>query len=161
MKTFHTFLLESPKQTWNSIDGIRKIEGTMDRNGTLYYKVSTNGRSQHELISSKDIDKDIERDEKRAMSRQQAATANTPTAVSLDGFERELSPMMRGKAIEALSKQVQYNGKFYPILDLIRMLVKNGYRVNSSRRLAGPDGRYLDAKVLTKIGIDFADFLSR
>ncbi len=85
--------------------------------------------------------------------------------ISLDGFETLLSPMARGKAVSALTKSVNRNGRPIPIRDLIRQLVGEGWRVETSRHsgriLSAPDDRFLSEKQLTKIGLDYADYLAR
>lgn len=79
---------------------------------------------------------------------------------SLDGFEQTLSPMMRGKAIAALTtKGITSNGTFYHcIRDLVRQRVAKGYTV-TPRGLAAPDGSFLDEKQITKLGMAYAAYL--
>ena len=76
--------------------------------------------------------------------------------------------MARERAIKTLTQSggLKVSGRFYQsrkaaIRDLV---LRKGYRlgdINGKRRLISPDGSFYDDKVLTKIGFDYAEHLSK
>jgi hypothetical protein len=168
-------------RTWKNGNGDeRKVVALSSINNVKRYLIGT-GRGEAspeadrmpEICSISDIDALIARETKmyeansefrKRQEEQRLREAKLEKdRTSLDGFEYTLSNMMRGKAIAALTKSVRHDGRIIPLRDLIRMKVKEGWRVKTSasgaRRLE-KDGVFLDAKAVTKIGLDYAEHLS-
>lgn len=161
---------------WDSIQGRRKVVAVQSMGGREVALVQTGDRRVgHEIIALDSLEKEIDFETRQYQSKQkgrakaqahQAAQAQAHhAATSLDGFEDTLTPKMRGVAVRALTKKgITSDGVFYKsIRDLIRARVKDGWKVKGSgpsRRFTGPDGAYLVQKNLTKIGMDYAAYLS-
>ena len=133
--------------------------------------VHTEGQPEHRLFlyAPDKIEKEIAWDAKALASDAAAREKNAEVKkaedeeeaarVSLDGFEKTLSPMARGRAVKALSVTVKHQGMPISKRDLIRKFVVDGARVTEQGRLEKPDGSFLDSRDLTKIGIDYAKYL--
>ena len=89
----------------------------------------------------------------------------TKIVADLDGFEKTLSHLMAGKAIKALTTvPITSRGKYYTsIKELIKFKISHGATIEISgsgqKRLMNPDGSFSDQKSLTKIGMDYAEYL--
>lgn len=131
----------------------------------------TAGSGEMELIKARDIAAQIVFDEKNYASRTQAKQKQeqehqAQTAQeSWFGFTDCFAPLPRKRAIDALNKQVSVRGQFGRRGDMLAALVAEGFSVvdrpGGSRRLVDAEQRsYFEEKDLTKIGLDFAEFLS-
>lgn len=156
---------------WNSVRGRRKVIGTQDVGGSTRLQVSTDGEPYPELMPPSDLEREIARDEKgvkvRADAQQRTAASRTADDKAkseredTDGFADRFTPMARQKAIDALNTNVTNKGRLISRKALIRELVAKGYRVDRVKnRLLGPDGVFIDARALTKTGLDYADYLA-
>jgi len=106
-------------------------------------------------------DADDEKIETARIEEEQKAAETKAAEEDLDGFDSDMSPMSRGKAIAALKKPIRYQGEIYTRRDLIRKLVnEDGYVVAANDRLVAPDGSFFEKSVFTKTGIDYARHLS-
>lgn len=162
---------------WDSIQGRRKVIAVRSMAGHDMAIVQTgDGRVGHDLIPVDSLEKEIAFEIKQYQSKQKmtiAAKAQADaqakahhTITSLDGFEDTLTPKMRGVAVRALTKKgISSEGVYYKsIRDLIRDHVKRGWTVKgtgSSRRFTGPRKGFLSQKDLTKVGMDYAAYLSK
>lgn len=168
MKTFRQFLTEASKTVWQSPQGERRITGTTSVGGQERYLVVTAGNSLPDLINPAEIEAEIRRDEANAASRAKAKQAIAQSAAqdavgaSLDGFENTLTSMMRARAVVALTqKGIQSNGTFYRcIRDLVRAHVAQGWKVQGER-FVSPHGTFLTQQQITKLGLQYADYLSK
>lgn len=95
--------------------------------------------------------------------RQRETEKREADRIHLDGFDAKMTPINRGKAVAALTKQINRNGKSISIRDLVRSLVSQGWVLENSshsgRILSGPDDRFLSEKQLGKIALQYAEFL--
>lgn len=171
MKSFKIFINESNNigRTWNSDQGTRTIVGLSSIGGKEKYSVQTKGQSFPILIPIDELESWISIDERKYKShlemqkRAQETKQKETEERSLDGFEDTLTPTKRGVAIKALTtKGISSDGVFFKnIRDLICSRVKAGARVNEKRRLENPNGTFNDEKQLTKLGIDYAEWLTK
>ena len=70
--------------------------------------------------------------------------------------------LQRGKAIKTLNRRLVMSGEKMPRKTAIKILLDKGYRVtgrNSKRRLEY-NGSTVPSKIITKTGLDYAEFLS-
>lgn len=156
---------------WNSQFGVREIvKEAGDRANDHVYGVMTAGSGLMELIKAKDIAAQIVFDEKnyasRAHARQTQEQEHQAQIVqeSWYGFTDSLSPLARKRAIDALNKQVSIRRQFGRRGELLATLVAEGWTVivrpGGSRRLVDAEQRsYFEEKDLTKLGLDFAEYL--
>lgn len=81
----------------------------------------------------------------------------------LDGFGSDLPPMKRGAIAKQLTANLNYGGELLTRRDLIRKLVNEGRAIETdtdgTRMLIDKDEKFLGEKVLTKAGMDYAQFL--
>jgi hypothetical protein len=81
----------------------------------------------------------------------------------LEGFVSGMKPMPKARAIESLNKIVTRKGKTQPLKELIEQLVADGWTVDDDRTygriIKGSDGTFIEQKRITKIGLDFAEYL--
>lgn len=80
----------------------------------------------------------------------------------LGGFVDELSPMKRGGIVKQLTTRLNYRGTEMSRRDLIRRLVDEGRRVETEgkeRVLINEKDEFLGEKILTKAGMDYAQWL--
>jgi len=156
---------------WNSPNGAREIvrKQPHPQTGEIVYGVSTKSFSFLELIKAGDIESDIKRDEQnyelklRTQQKQEEEAAAKAEKESWLGFtDRINSPTLRRKVVDTLSKQAGINGRFKPRGQHIIDLVKSGWilgKMTGKRSLLGPEGSFFFEKDLTKIGLDFAEYL--
>lgn len=79
--------------------------------------------------------------------------------VSLDGYEDTLTPMQRGRAVKSLLRQVRNGGRIISRRDLVRELVREGWRPGA-RGLEAPGGdTWIEAAALTSYGLEYAAHL--
>lgn len=162
-------------RTWDSTEGIKKIVAVKEFRGKEAVLVQT-GDNQRKLdiIPVSEIESEIAFDTKRLKSNQRFAQQQQAIKdqeekehaekTSLDGFEKTLSPKMQARAIKALTTRgIKSDGIFYKsIRDMIRAKVKSGYKVKgikSEREFTSPRGGYFLQKDITKLGMDYAEYL--
>lgn len=176
MKTFKEFLTENVSKykigfTWESPEGTNKIV-SYEQNGTKYGVVFAN--SSPNAINFEDdssIDLLIRRDasniefRKKEAEKNKLKQAEIGRARNLYGFLDSYSKLQRGK-IEAalLDKQAGYSGKFWRNRrDAIHYMINIEKRTinysKTGRRLETPEGYFYDEKDLTKLGMDYAEYL--
>lgn len=156
--------------SWDSKEGLRRIERLVTVGGADRFEVSTAGRPFHDLIAPAEIEREIIRDTKNLESwrqRQgQAAAASQAAAqrrAQLDAFLARFTPLARGKADAALTAEKSWNNVTRPRHEHIERRVAEGWTVTDSRagrRFSDPTGVFFDEKTLTKLGMDYAAFLS-
>ena len=170
-------------RSWPNGRGItRRITGKITVNGEDRYTVRDDdqtGKFGEEILHPDDLEDRITQETRLAESnrtfkeqqdRQQAERDTREAELrSLDGFEDTFTtPMARERAIKTLTQSggLKVSGRFYQsrkaaIRDLV---LRKGYRlgdINGKRRLISPEGSFYDDKVLTKIGFDYAEHLSK
>lgn len=159
---------------WESQEGKRKIEGLFPlKDGSMRYGVSTDGSRSMDLFTPEEIEAQIafeirKGEEKReANKRRESEIAieaeQKRIADDTDGYADQFPLMQRGRVIATLLKTVVNGGRVWTRKDLIRAKVADGWKVttfNNVRMLKDVDGWYLDAKAITKIGLDYAEYLS-
>ena len=101
-------------------------------------------------------------EKQRLLQREQDALA--AERADIDGFADDLTPMRRGKIIEALAVQMTLNrGSVKSRRDHIRDLLAKGYKVvhdpRRGRILQTDQGDFWFEKELTKTALDYAAFL--
>lgn len=163
-------------RSWDSMEGKKKVVAVKEMGGKQVVLVQTGDRKTgYGIIPVSELEKEIQWDDKMLKSKLKmqdkarkidaAEKAAKEAAESLDGFEQTLSPAMRGRAIKALTKKgIRHDGDFYKsIRDLIRDLVRQGYKIRGSGRdrefSRGHGLGFLDQKAITKIGMDYAEYL--
>lgn len=157
-------------RTWMSPQGRRKVEQEGEREGVLYYAISTEGFPAMELLPARELEDEIRRDEANVASRararatQQAEVAAEAERARWRGFTDSMTPRGRARADKVLSRQVSVRGEFAPRGAHVEHLVDEGYRVRQDPRqgriLESPTGSFFTERDLTKIGLDYAEFLS-
>lgn len=79
--------------------------------------------------------------------------------VSLDGYEDTLSPLKRGRAVKSLLRNVRNGGRIISRRELVRELVRYGWRPGA-RGLEAPDGdTWIEVDALTSYGLEYAAHL--
>lgn len=166
---------------WKNRNGdTRRIVGKITLRDTKYYLVGTGYKDSDpstdknpELVKVDEIENIIKQEENAWASNKVFREAQKEKeaerlikykeATNLDGFENILTPAMRGKAISALTKSVSRNGKPVVIRDLIRNLVQQQWKIETlpkyGRVISNSDGHFLTERQLTKLGLDYAQYL--
>jgi hypothetical protein len=137
---------------------MRRIEGTTLVRGQERYRVSTDGSNQVELVEPSFIERMIKMEDDAGKADTRVSAEQTS---ELDGFEKTLTPMLAKRAVTALTTKGINSDKFYPcIRDLIRDHIDKGWRMNGHGNFEAPNGVYLDGSKLTKLGCDYAEYLT-
>ena len=111
--------------------------------------------------STREIERAAE-DARRVASQQEAAQKQADDQKSHeDSFRGFLSDdaMRKGRQLKTLAGQINYRGEMLTKKELVERKIAEGYRVTDDDRLQSPDGSFLDAKQITKTGIDYARHL--
>jgi hypothetical protein len=145
--------------------------------GQRAYVVQSDDQPFPNLITEDRIDDEIIRDAKfrdQAIRRLQASEASRLESQEHEarqrehdrwyGFTDKMTPLRRGKASTILSKTMTLNdGAVEERGHVVYSLVSQGRHVDRGldgvRYLISNDGRYLSEKTITKVGMDFAEFL--
>jgi len=145
-------------RAWDSLQGPRRVVGTVEVGGKPRLRVQTGDSNQHELVDPAELEREIQLDTSRLVRRNAASSSATP---SLDdqGFLATLTPMQAGRAREALLKSRVFRGRLTSVAEIVKQLVAAGARVERDRLLS-PDGSYLDIKAIPKVAMDFARHLA-
>lgn len=154
--------------SWLSVGGPRVVVeiGPHPRIGETVYVVTTGESRVGHLYTLGELAFEQRRDEARLASLlAERATAAPVEGTSWSGFTSGMKAPARARVHAALSKQVGVSGVYDERGAHIRDLVRRGYRVrlhpSRGRILEGPSGSFYDERALTKIGLDFADYLTR
>lgn len=177
MKTFKEYLLESNFKIgfkWNTPDGYSEIV-SYDSDSKIGIKHRTKDEADSrfvEFVDKNTLELLIKRDtaniefREKQKAKDEIKAKEEAERVSLGGFEDTLSTIMKGKAKATLiDKQVGMAGKiFRSRRDAIQFLVNVEKRTieiakDGKRRLMHPDGYFFDEKDLTKLGMDYAEYL--
>ncbi len=159
---------------WKSRDGERKILSIITaQDGSDRLVVSKPGSNFFDLISPESIEKVIQVEESWAAHAQKVKEANNrhkteQTAAKaekydLQGFTDGVSEVTKHRVVSVLSKEIRHNGG--PIMtrrDLIESCLKDGWRVKvdrGRRQFTSPTDSYLKEQSITKIGMDYAQYL--
>lgn len=160
---------------WDTFEGVKailKIEQDPSR-GTVYFISKPIGRGEQILFGVDNLEDAIEWDAKVFKSKSKtAALAADAEAERLKNFDHEfdafissLSPMAAGKARKALEKPKNLSGKSAYLKDHIKRLVKEGWRIGSTKThgeiFEGPRGNFHILKDITKLGMDYVKFLTK
>lgn len=94
----------------------------------------------------------------RESDRQAAELAAKNAREDLGAFFEGMTPLQRGKVAKSLTTKLNYKGQELSRRDIIRRLVNEG-RTLDGDKLIDQEGSFLDARRLTKTGIDYARFL--
>lgn len=87
------------------------------------------------------------------------AEAAEEARVSLDGYEDTLPPLKRGRAVKSLLRNVRNGGRIISRRELVRELVREGWRPGA-RGLEAPDGdTWIEVDALTSYGLEYAAHL--
>ena len=82
----------------------------------------------------------------------------------LNHYLETLKPMQRAKAKDALTMQVRYNGGHFLLRhEIVEARIRLGGKVTDRRGeivLMSPEGTWLDARNITKHGLNYASWLS-
>ena len=165
--------------SWPGERGDRTIVDIIEHphTGQPAYVVQSSGQPFANLISEELIDDEIVRDAKfhnQAIRRSQQAEVSRIASQEREARQREhdrwfgftdnMSPLQKGKVLAILGKTMTLNeGGLEERGHVIYSLVAQGRHVDRRpdgiRYLISEDGRYLSEKVITKVGMDFAEFL--
>ena len=158
-------------ETWQSGRGIEKIEFEYD--GRYWY--STNGsRSCYSVVKqeldsykethAEEVDWRKRIDEKNKLEEERLAKEKADRYNDL-GFTEGMPRIKRERIIEALNVRKNWSPSKLNMTrkDFIVESVNNGWSVlydkNGERRLQGMERSFYDEKDITKIGMDFAEYL--
>ena len=158
--------------SWESERGPRKIVSKQDRpDGSTIYFIQTGDNTRNlQILPARELARERQIDESYVAARASAkaavreAEAKEAAADAVDGFDDGMTPMQSRKTRDALNKQVRVQRQFGSRKDHVRRLVADGFRTEttpSGRRLVHPDGRFFLESDLTKVGLDFADYLTQ
>ena len=158
-------------ETWESDKGIMTIEYEYDGN----YWYSNNGGKSCDGTSKDTIDLIIQRDIKNKESRKRANELHRIEEQRIAkekadryedfGFTEGMPAIKRERIIEALNVRKNWSLTQMNMTrkDFIAKSVKDGWSVlydkNGNRRFEGLAGSYYTEKDLTKIGMDFAEYM--
>lgn len=160
--------------SWQSIDGERKIVGrsTHPTSGAPTVLVSTGNAPYPHVIAESELDTEIARDERimvRLAEHNATRVATPEQATHVDcwhEFAAQFTSMKAARVNAVLSKGVRIGGKLGTRGGLIAELVAYGYRAKPSpfkslrgRVLIHDNETFFTEADITKIGIDFADFM--
>lgn len=165
-------------RTWTGREGgVRKVENVYNmKDGRQMYGVSTDGGNHQDLFPIADLEKEIALEtriyEANKRSREAAKIDATKRAsaeelrTSLDGFEKTLTHMQRGRAIQSLIETgMRVNGRTYNSRrDAIRAVLKDydlGMRKGSPVFFSKKDPEvFLEGKPFTSFGMAYAHYLN-
>lgn len=165
--------------TWPGERGDRTVVNVIPHpsTGQPAYVVQSPGQPFPNLISEDRIEAEIALDAKlreQAIRRQQSSAENERIlrereARKLEhdswfGFTDRLPPLKKGKVLSILGKHMTLNdGEIEERGNVVALLVTQGRKVikrsDGLRYLISDDGRYLSEKDLTKVGMNFAEYL--
>lgn len=166
-------------ETWERWDIPRgptsvSIIGSEKRNGETVYLVQEQGGRTADLLTGAQVDQIKRVDAANFETRQKAAEEQTAAEkreeaeraerADLDGFATDKTALERARIVDVLSRAVRYKGREISRRNLIREKVESGARISTEeggRVLQSPDETYLDNAALTKIGLDYAEFMVR
>jgi len=167
------FLQLNVGASWDSPEGRRTIVqvATMP-DGSIRYVVETGTRTSRELIHPQNIDAEVDRDTKNVMYRANVRETEAKERAALAAEQQHLSEFLtstrssldQGRAKTALTKYVSWSSQGAPRHKQIENRVARGWTVQTNRRgereFISPDGAFFTEKDTSKIGMDYAAFLS-
>lgn len=155
---------------WMSPRGEREVVSRTTHAGRDVVVIATDGERFTEILDASQLARQIEIDTKNFASRQKVrrdeedAQAVAIKRESFGGFTSTMTPPQRARAIAALDRSIQSNGRLYRRSELIESRVRDGWSVRShptyGRILVAPNGNFLTEKDLSKIAVDYAVFLT-
>jgi hypothetical protein len=133
--------------------------------------LATEGSPSFEIVRESDIDRQIQVDESQ-MRRCQSASAEAEAQVAkieekrgLHGFTASMPAVKARKIEETLDRQQGFSGRLMPRRVFAEGAVESGAVVALSpkgdRRLVFPDGSFFAERDVTKIVLDYVDFMVR
>ena len=143
-------------------DGMKWMLQAGEKRGFGDYIFDTEEQARTESARERQRDTDRQNTLRQLAEKEAADTAKKEAAETLGGFEEGMTPMQKGAARKALANVRNYRGTLMTRRDLIRSLVGKGYTVqvdNGARRLTSPEGSFLGQDVLSKTGLDYAEWL--
>ena len=155
---------------WQAPRGLRKIEGTTERDGRTYYLVRTGDNRFCDLLTESDLASEQRRDAANVAFRAKAAAdraecerqeAMRIAADPLEQFLATLPVMKAGRARKSLTMLQRINGG--PAATRARnvqSLIEQGYSFAGDRVQREGDQAYFSARDFTSYGIAFAQFLN-
>jgi len=156
--------------TWDAVGGKRMITKKLPDGRFLVTSPGgdPNGMGQY-IFNADDVDFDVRNDTAKLaqMKKDSEADARDASrkkeAEDTNGFADQFSPMMRKKVINALLKTMLFNGVIKTRKKAIEDKVSSGAIVEKSKKysriLIDDKGAFLREADLTKIGIDYAEYL--
>lgn len=158
--------------SWESPEGTRVVEGTIERDGETRYLVRTGDGRTVDLVPREWLERMREidaanlayraKEEERDRERREREEARERDRRDFDGFTDGMTPVHAGRVAKTLNRVVLYKGRPISRRDLIREKVAAGAymdRVGGSPIVMGRDGAFFDQKALTQIGLDYARYL--
>jgi hypothetical protein len=164
----------SPEKTeWNSPEGKRRVEKIEDVPGRgVRYFIRTENLPSLMLLKPEELAGEIRRDESRFESRKKVKIQQEQELLDnkkviedkrgLHGFTEGMSPIKQRKIEEVLDTTQGFNGVFIKRRIYIENVVRDGAQVTSNqggRRLELPKGTFYTERDITKVGMDYAEFL--
>jgi len=169
---------ESVGRTWPSIYGDRRVVGEALVGGQLRLQVHTQGSPDHYLVllPPGELEREIEIDASRLRSVARAQEKEALEHAAQHGLEEQIdgflstfsTSVQANRAKASLTKQRLFSRQPTNIVDLVIRGVERGQRVVrgskgerrfTSRSAVEYDG-YYDEKQMTKIGMDFAEYMT-
>lgn len=158
--------------SWASKMGRRSVVGPAWGRPSGWLEISTEGEACKHYIHEEDIQSEIDYDMKQLEHHKRREIEHALAAVKEEarrkeweddnGFTDGMSALQKGKILKVLNKKVMADGEATTIKALIRRLVAEGRFIGEhagKRTLENAEGCFRDEKQLTKIGMDFAEYL--
>lgn len=159
-------------RSWNSTEGKKTITDVTVIEGKPRLVVSVEGSRIKTFYPPEEIERTILVDEnwyshdiksKQAKLEQDSLTKQAKAKKqNLNGFITNMPAIKQRKVEEVLDTLVRYKGVPITRRELIERKVKEGWTIEqhkTGRRFNSPDGYFQDEKMLTKTGMDYAEFL--
>ncbi len=141
------------KKTSYLVRGDGKRGGGDTIHGTLEDAKQEAEREKNREAERKATQDKIKEDEEAAKKKQADYEA------SFGGFLSD-NAMTKGRQLKVLGSNRSYKGKVSSVKEIVESNVANGAVVDDKGRLMSPDGTWLGSDKITKIGIDYARYLT-
>lgn len=159
------------KRTWNSPRGQRSVDH-VDAEGRVF--VRTEGSPHLHILREADIAREVQIDEQgvarrerfmqdKAVEEEMEVKAHA-SKTGLHGFTSKMPRVKAAKIADVLDKVQGFGGEFTNRRMYVEGVIANGGRViraHGERRLEKPSGAYNTEKDITKVAMDYAEYLGK
>ena len=158
-------------RTWNSVHGVKKVENQAvdPRDGREKVFISADGSPFRMILPADELEGEIRRDTvnyERVAKRTEDDASKASMKAEHDrcfGFTDGMTPLGKARVIKALDHPIRHNGVLGSRRNLIKHLVDEGRHVRRhpsfKRIIESSDGAFLTESDLSKLGMDFAEYL--